>query len=97
MYIPPLPWHGVEETERRINQQFDHPSTSDFAELNCIFEFWCKNDFQDCNYLKEQGRIHGNTVADDLAGAVMQKPIEIQKCDGPTDRRTDRPSEVARD
>ena len=37
----------------------------------------------------KQGRIHGNPVADGWAGAVMQKPIAIQKCDGPTDRRTD--------
>ena len=26
---------------------------------------------------KKQGRIHGNTVADGLAGAVMQKPLAI--------------------
>ena len=26
------------------------------------------------------------------AGAVMQKSLGIQKCDGPTDRRTDRPT-----
>ena len=37
----------------------------------------------------KQGRIHGKTVADGLAGAVMQKPIVIQKCDGPTDGWTD--------
>ena len=40
--------------------------------------------------LKKQGRIHGNPVADGLAGAVMQKPLGIQKCDGPTDGLTDR-------
>ena len=33
----------------------------------------------------QQGRIHGRTVADDWAGAVMPKPLAIQKCDGPTD------------
>ena len=33
----------------------------------------------------KQGRIHGNPVADGLAGAV-RKPLGIQKCDGPTDR-----------
>ena len=47
-------------------------------------------------YLKEdqekQGRIHGNPVADGWAGAVMRKPIGIQKCDQPTDRRTDGPT-----
>ena len=26
--------------------------------------------------------MHGNTVADGLAGAVMRKPLAIQKCDG---------------
>ena len=36
--------------------------------------------------LEEQGRIHGNPVADGWAGAVMQKPVAIQKCYGPTDR-----------
>ena len=35
---------------------------------------------------KEQGRIHGNPVADGWTGAVMQKPLGIQKCDGRTDR-----------
>ena len=39
---------------------------------------------------KEQGRIHGNPVADGWAEAVMGKPLGIQKCDGPTDRPTDR-------
>ena len=39
--------------------------------------------------LTEQGRIHGNTVADGWAGAVVRKPLVIQKCDGRTDRRTD--------
>ena len=33
----------------------------------------------------QQGRIHGNPVVDGWAGAVMQKPLGIQKCDGPTD------------
>ena len=36
----------------------------------------------------KQGRIHGNPVADGWAGAVMQKPLGIQKCDGQTDRPT---------
>ena len=34
--------------------------------------------------MKEQGRIHDNTVADGWAGAVMRKPLAIQKCDRPT-------------
>ena len=41
---------------------------------------------------KKQGRIHGNTVADGWAGAVMLKPIAIQKYFGRTDGRTDRPT-----
>ena len=41
----------------------------------------------------KQGRIHGNPVADGWAGAVMRKPIAIQKCDGRTDRRTDGPTD----
>ena len=48
----------------------------------------------------KQGRIHGNTVADGWAGAVVQKPLGIQKCDGPTDGptdgRTDLPTDTAR-
>ena len=41
----------------------------------------------------QQGRIHGNLVADGWAGAVMRKPLGIQKCDRPTDRRTDGPTD----
>ena len=40
----------------------------------------------------QQGRIHGNPVADGLAGAVMRKLLAIQKCygrHGRTDGRTD--------
>ena len=47
--------------------------------------------------LKKQGRIHGNTVADGWAGAVVRKPLGIQKCygtDGPTDRRPDQHGKV---
>ena len=48
----------------------------------------------------KQGRIHGNAVADGWAGAVMQKPLGIQKCDGrtylPTNIPTDRPTDTAR-
>ena len=40
----------------------------------------------------KQGRIHGNPVADGWARAVMQKPLGIQKCDGRTDRPTNRPT-----
>ena len=40
-------------------------------------------------FCNKQGRIHGTSVADGWAGAVMQKPPAIQKCDLPTDRRTD--------
>ena len=40
-------------------------------------------------FLVQQGRIHGNPVADGWAGAVVRKPLVIQKCDQPTDRRTD--------
>ena len=36
----------------------------------------------------KQGRIHGSPVMDGWAGAVMRKPLGIQKCDGPTDRLT---------
>ena len=42
--------------------------------------------------VREKGRIHSNPVADGWAGAAMQKPLGIQKCDGRTDRLTDRPT-----
>ena len=38
---------------------------------------------------KEQGRIHGNPVADSRAGAVVRKLFGIQKVTLPTDRPTD--------
>ena len=44
----------------------------------------------------KQGRIHGNPVADGRAGAEMQKPLGIQKCDGRTDGPTDLPTNTAR-
>ena len=40
---------------------------------------------------REQGRIHGNPVADGWAEAIVWKPLGIQKCYG-TDRPTDQPS-----
>ena len=39
---------------------------------------------------RKQGRIQGNPVTDGWAGAVMQKPLGIQKCDVPTFFPTDR-------
>ena len=47
--------------------------------------------------IKKQGLIHGNPVADGWAGAVMQKPLRIQKCDGRTDRPTDQTTELPTD
>ena len=60
-----------------------------------LYRCWQKREW----YLK-QGRIHGRTVVENWAGAVMQKTLAIQKCDGrmgwrtnrPTDRLTDRPT-----
>ena len=34
-------------------------------------------------------RLHGNIVVDGWAGAIMRKPLGIQKCDRPTDVPTD--------
>ena len=44
--------------------------------------------------VKGQGRVHGNLVAEGWAGAVMWKPLAIQKCDGLTDGPTDRYGKV---
>ena len=38
---------------------------------------------------EKQGRIHGNLVTDDWAGAVMHKPLAIQKYFRRTDGSTD--------
>ena len=43
--------------------------------------------------LKKQSRIHGNPVANDWAGAVVQKPLGIQKSYG-TDQWTDQHGKV---
>ena len=40
-------------------------------------------------WARQQGRIHDNPVADGWAGAVMPIPLEVQKCDLPTDLPTD--------
>ena len=40
------------------------------------------------------GQIQSRTVADGWGGAVMQKPLAIQKYYGPMDELTDRHSEV---
>ena len=57
---------------------------------------WCQIllFFQLFGFPMEQGRIHGNPVADGWAGAVMRKPIGIQNCDRPTDRWMDRHGKV---
>ena len=41
----------------------------------------------------KQGLIYGRTVAVSWTGAVLQKPLAIQKCDGPTDRWMDGPTQ----
>ena len=64
----------------------------------------CKKKASKDRHERKQGWIHGNPVADGWAGAVMRKPLGIQKCDrstdGPIDRRTDRqtdgPTDTAR-
>ena len=40
-------------------------------------------------FIGKQGQIYSGPVADSWAGAVMQKPFRIQKCDGSTDGPTD--------
>ena len=45
---------------------------------------------------KKQGRIHGNPVADGWAGAIMQKPPGIQKCDQLIDVPMYQPLDAAR-
>ena len=41
---------------------------------------------------RKQGQVHGNPDADGRAGAVMRKPLGIQKCYGRTDRSTYQPT-----
>ena len=46
------------------------------------------------DYIKaEQGRIHGNPVAEGWAGAVLQQLLGIQKRDRRTNRLTDGPTD----
>ena len=59
---------------------------------NFAKEFWINHWVE-----LKQGRIHGNPVADGWAGAVMQKPLGIQKCDGRTDGPTYRPTDLPTD
>ena len=40
--------------------------------------------------IPEQGRIHGNPVADGWAGAVLRKSVDIQIFDRRMDGRTDK-------
>ena len=68
-----------------INEWLSDPK----AKLRALFIYtakrWSQTKFQPI----QQGRMNGNPVADGWAGAVMQKPLAIQKCygriDGPTD------------
>ena len=41
----------------------------------------------DFSFQKKRNKAGYKTVADGWAGAVMQKPLTIDKCDGPTDRQ----------
>ena len=61
--------------------------------MNMIF-FLSKDAFRNET---QQGRILGNSVADGWAGAVMQEPLAIQKCDRQTDRRTYQPTQQSAD
>ena len=56
-----------------------------------------KNESKSNKMKNKQGRIHGNPVADGWAGAVMRKPLGIQKCDRPTNGRTDGPTDIPTD
>ena len=68
-----------------------HTTRSEIVESNLMKE--SRKDRME----EKQGRIHGNPVADGWAGAVMRKPLGIQKCDGRTDEPTYRlPTDTAR-
>ena len=56
-----------------------------------------KSNVKEKQNIYKQGRIHGNPAADGWAGAVMRKPLGIQKCDGRTDGRTDGPTDLPTD
>ena len=52
------------------------------------------NDLASCTcglQKTKQGRLHGKTVAEDWAGAELQKRLAIQDCDGGTDQPTYQP------
>ena len=66
-----------------------HPPVLNYGSCQTVrMLFHCRQKISD--ELKKQGRIHGKTVVDSWAGAVMQKPLSIQECDGRTYRPTNR-------
>ena len=58
------------------------PLTSIISRFNCNVSFSKSHFFFGC-YFQKQGQIHRKTVTDDLARAVMRKPLT-------NDRRLDR-------
>ena len=79
-------WMMNERENKGINEWINEWLFDPKAKLRALFiytaERWSQTKFQPV----QQGRMNGNPVADGWAGAVMQKPLAIQKCYGPTDR-----------
>ena len=92
IYKLPLVWNVQGIYEGLLEKNLLYDMLKDMLEiviLTCFFNYWFKL------YIK-QGQIHSNSIADIWAGAVMQKTLGIQKCDGLTDIWTDLPTNTAR-
>ena len=55
----------------------------------------CQIHIQTVHFFSEEGRIKGMTVTDGWAGAVVPKPLAIQKCYEWTNDPTNRPTDTA--
>ena len=79
---------------RKMYQMIQPPPSSRIIRTLLLTSLTCPTVAKTSTLLRitprlEQGRIHGNPVADGWAGAVVRKPLGIQKCDLPTFLPTD--------
>ena len=73
--------HALTPLLQLITQSKASGTADHLRSFNNLFAYLFYSSWNYCDHLK-QGRIHGNTVADGWAGAVVQKLLEIQKCYG---------------
>ena len=69
-----------------------HPSAMMWPCLTCLIKIRVQNFIKIGQAVAEEIEFLQKPVTDSWAGAVMQKPLGIQKCDQPTDLPTYRPT-----